>query len=113
MPSAGWGCGWRVLVFRYLNFPRDELHVLAPVSGDDFDWEALRVFVRGEPWPVYEQEPGKLVGVMGWAGHHTYVTDLADGRPQRLRMDKLVRGEVGGGIVRPLLLIAVRNAKLK
>ena len=51
MPSARWGCGWRVLVFRYLDAPRDELHVLALVSGDEFDWEVLRVFVRGEPWP--------------------------------------------------------------
>lgn len=42
MPNGGWGCGWRVLVFRYLNSPRDELHVLAPVSGDDFDWEVLK-----------------------------------------------------------------------
>jgi hypothetical protein len=113
MPSAGWGCGWRVLVFRYLDPPRDELHVLAPVSGDEFDWELLRVFVRGEPWPAYEQEPGKLVGVMGWAGHHTFVTDLTDGRPQRLSMGKLVLGEFGGGADRSLRLIAVREAKLK
>jgi hypothetical protein len=50
---------------------------------------------------------------MGWAGHHTFVTDLTDGRPQRLSMGKLVPGEFGGGVDRSLRLIAVREAKLK
>lgn len=109
VPAGGWGHGWRVLIFRYGDDPREELHVLAPVSGYEFDWETLRIHVRGEPWPEYRHEPGKKTGVMDWAGHHLYVTPEGD-RPQRVSMDKLVPGAFRGGVDRTLLLIAVRNA---
>ncbi|TFI56396.1 hypothetical protein E2493_20385 [Sphingomonas parva] len=111
VPSGGWGEGWRVLVFRYRDGAREELHVLAPVKGDDFDWERLRIHVRGAPWPAYEHEAGKRTGVMAWAGHHTFVV-AGDDPPQRLSMGKLVPGEFGGGVDRGLLLVAVREARL-
>ena len=73
MPADGWGKGWRILVFRLSTPGRPELHVLAPVDGDTFNWKTLRVHVRGEPWPDCTYEAGKQVGVMAWEGHHTYV----------------------------------------
>lgn len=109
MPKGGWGKGWRVLVFRYGDGMREELHVLAPVDGGDFDWETLRLHVRGKPWPEHRREPGKKTGVTGWAGHHTYVV-TSDAEPQRLAMGKLVPGEFGGGTDRGFVLIDVRDA---
>lgn len=111
MPVGGWGKGWRVLVFRFGDGAREELHVLAPVDGDDFDWETLRAHVRGKPWPDHVHEPGKQIGTMDWAGHHTYVI-TSDGREQRLSMRKLVPGEFGGGYDRPFMLKDVRDAGL-
>lgn len=111
VPAAGWGHGWRVLVFRYTDRPRDELHVLAPVRGHEFDWESLRPYTRGlVPWPAYDHAPGKRIGAIGWAGHHTYVVTDGD-PPQRLGMGPLVPGEFKGGVERSLLLVAVRPAR--
>ena len=109
MPAGGWGRGWRVLVFRYVGGAREELHVLAPVDGEGFDWETLRVHVQAKSWPEHAHEPGKAVGVMDWAGHHTYIVH-PDGRPQRLGMGKLVPGEFGGGTDRGFVLVDVRDA---
>jgi hypothetical protein len=109
MPAGGWGRGWRVLVFRYSHAPRDELHVLAPVNGEEFDWETLRLHVRGEPWPQYRHEPGKKTGVMGWIGHHTLVTTPEFGN-QRMGLGRLVPGEFRGGTDVGFTLIDVRDA---
>jgi hypothetical protein len=112
MPPGGWGKGWRVLVFRYAHQPRRQLHVLAPVDGDQFDWEVLRLHVRGAPWPAHAQEAGQLTGVMGWAGHHTCVVTDEYG-PQRLSTGRLVPGEFRGGVDVGLVLIDVREARLE
>ncbi|MEJ6789362.1 hypothetical protein BrevBR_07395 [Brevundimonas sp. BR2-1] len=112
MPPGGWGRGWRVLVFRYGHQPRRQLHVLAPVDGDQFDWEVLRLHVRGAPWPPHTHEAGQQTGVMGWAGHHTYVVTDEFG-PQRLSMGRLVPGEFGGGVDVGFVLIDVREARLE
>lgn len=109
MPQGGWGKGWRVLVFRYAHKPRRQLHVLAPVDGDEIDWEVLRLHVRGEPWPRHTHEAGQQTGVMGWAGHHTYVVTEEFGA-QRLAIGKLVPGEFGGGVDVGFVLIDVRDA---
>lgn len=109
MPAGGWGRGWRVLVFRYSHAPREELHVLAPVDGDSFDWETLRIHVRGEPWPDYRHVPGKKTGVLGWAGHHTYVATPEFGN-QRMGLGRLVPGEFKGGTDVGFVLIDVRDA---
>lgn len=111
MPADGWGQGWRVLVFRYRDHSRDEVHVLAPVKGASFDWEVLRLHVNGEPWPEFAFEGGKLRGTIGWAGHHTYLMTDHD-PPQRLSMGELVPGEFRGGVERTLLLVSVRDANL-
>ncbi|MDP3801091.1 hypothetical protein [Brevundimonas sp.] len=111
MPAGGWGKGWRVLVFRYRPGSRRQLHVLAPVDGDQFDWEVLRRHVRGEPWPDHAHDPGHQKGVMAWAGHHTAVVTEEFG-PQRLSMGKLVPGEFGGGVDVGFILIDVRNANI-
>lgn len=110
MPPGGWGKGWRVLVFRYSHDARRQLHVLAPVDGDGFDWEVLRLHVRGEPWPPHTHEAGHQTGVMDWAGHHTYVVTDEFGA-QRLSMGKLVPGEFGGGVDVGFTLIDVRDAR--
>jgi len=109
MPPGGWGKGWRVLVFRYWNDPGRQLHVLAPVDGDAFDWELLRLHVGGQPWPGYTHEAGRQTGVMGWAGHHTCVVTEEYG-PQRVSMGKLVPGEFKGGVDVGFVLIDVREA---
>ncbi len=112
MPRGGWGEGWRVLVFRYGNRgerPR-ELHVLAPVSGDAFDWERLKRLVRGEIRPVFAHEAGALTGEMRWAGHHIGVTTEAFGT-QRLPMDPLIPGDFRGGVDVGLVLLDVRAAE--
>lgn len=111
MPTGGWGEGWRVLVFRLSTPGRPELHVLAPVKGDTFDWKTLRIHICGEPWPAYKHEAGKQVGVMAWEGHHTYVV-IDDFGPQRLSMGKLVPGEFGGGVDVGLVLVDVRDAAI-
>lgn len=112
MPSGGWGHGWRVLVFQYGDNHTEELHVLAPVAGDEFDWDLLRTHVRGKPWPPFQHELGRLTGVMEWAGHHLYVTANGD-EPQRVSMGKLVPGEFRGGVGRSLLLVEVRYARIE
>ena len=109
MPAGGWGRGWRVLVFRYSHPPREELHVLAPVDGDSFDWETLRLHVRGKPWPDHRHAPGKKTGVRGWAGHHTYVATAELGN-QRMGLGRLVPGEFQGGTDVGFVLIDVRDA---
>ena len=109
MPAGGWGRGWRVLVFRYAHAPREELHVLAPVDGEQFDWETLRRHVRGKPWPEYRHEPGRKTGVMGWVSHHTFVITPEYGN-QRLGLGRLVPGEFGGGTSVGFTLIDVRDA---
>lgn len=113
MPRGGWGEGWRVLVFRLEH--RDEqpreLHVLAPVSGDNFDWEQLKRLVRGEIRPVFAHEAGVLTGEMRWHGHHIGVTTEAFGT-QRLPMDPLIPGMYRGGVVDVcLVLLDVRAAE--
>lgn len=112
MPRGGWGKGWRVLVFRQAHEPRRQVHVLAPVDGEAFDWDLLRLHVRGQPWPQYAHEAGQQTGVMGWAGHHIYVVTEEFG-PQRIPMDKLVPGEFRGGVDVGLILIDVRDAQLE
>ena len=109
MPPGGWGKGWRVLVFRYGHEPRRQVHVLAPVDGDEFDWDLLRLHVRGAPWPEYAHEADRQTGVMGWAGHHTYVVTEEIGA-QRVSMGKLVPGEFRGGVDVSFVLIDVREA---
>lgn len=109
MPRGGWGRGWRVLVFCYAHDARRQLHVLAPVDGDEFDWDVLRRHVRGEPWPPFRHQSGHQTGVMGWAGHHTCVVTDEYG-PQRLSMGKLVPGEFGGGVDVGFILVDVRDA---
>lgn len=110
MPPGGWGKGWRVLVFRYCRpLAKRQLHVLAPVDGDEFDWEVLRRHVHGEPWPDHSHDPGHQTGVMAWAGHHTAVVTEEFGQ-QRLSMGKLVPGVFGGGVDVRFILIDVRNA---
>lgn len=111
MPRGGWGRGWRVLVFRYAHEPRRQLHVLAPVDGEEFDWDVLRHHVRDEPWPRYTHEAGQQTGVMGWAGHHTCVVTEEFGA-QRLSTGKLVPGEFGGGVDVGFVLIDVRDAAI-
>ena len=112
MPRGGWGEGWRVLVFRYGSGgerPR-ELHVLAPVSGNAFDWDRLKRLVQGEIRPVFAHEAGVLTGEMRWHGHHIGVTTEAFGT-QRLPMDPLIPGDYRGGVDVGLVLIDVRAAK--
>ena len=111
VPAEGWGHCWCVLVFR-INRSRDELHVLAPVKGHEFDWDTLRDHVRGRPWPAYAHEPGKRVGFMGWAGHHLFV-EMEGYSPQRVMMSKLVPGEFGGGTSCSLMLAEVRPTELQ
>lgn len=111
MPPGGWGTGWRVLVFRYAHKPRRQLHVLAPVDGDAFDWEVLRLHVRGAPWPQHTHEAGQQTGVMGWAGHHTCVITDEFG-PQRVSMGRLIPGEFRGGVDVGFVLIDVREATI-
>ncbi|NBW21335.1 MAG: hypothetical protein EBR82_76595 [Caulobacteraceae bacterium] len=99
-------------MFRYGNRgerPR-ELHVLAPVSGDAFDWERLKPLVRGEIRPVFAHEAGALTGEMRWAGHHIGVTTEAFGT-QRLPMDPLIPGDFRGGVDVGLVLLDVRAAE--
>jgi hypothetical protein len=109
MPRGGWGKGWRVLVFRYAHEPTRQIHVLAPIDGEQFDWDALRQHVRGEPWPEHVHEPGRETGVMGWAGHHIYVVTEEFG-PQRIPMRRLAPGEFRGGVDVCLVLVDVRDA---
>lgn len=111
MPIGGWGRGWRLLVFRYAHDRRRCVHVLAPVHADQFDWEVLRPYVRGLPWPRHTPEPGQETGVIGWAGHHTYLVTVEFGA-QRLSMGRLVPGEFGGGVDVGFLLVDVRDARL-
>lgn len=112
VPAGGWGEGWRILVFRYTDRPDQDLHVLAPVKGLDFDWETMRPYTRGiVPWPAYDHEPGTRTGFMGWGGHHTFVITDTD-PPQRLSMGKLIPGEFGGGVQRGFLMVEVRKTGL-
>lgn len=109
MPTGGWGKGWRVLVFRYGDGTRREFQVLAPVDGEELDWETLRRHVRGEPWPEWAPKPGQPTGVLGWAGHHLYVTIDPYGN-QRMQMGRLIPGELKGGVDVGFVLIDVRDA---
>ena len=113
VPTAGWGHGWRILVFRYNRQAGNELHVLAPVKGLTFDWETMRPYTREiVPWPAYDHQEGVRVGTLGWAGHHTFA--VIDGYgPQRLSMGSLIPGEFEGGTECSLLLIAVRPTSLE
>lgn len=114
VPPGGWGEGWRILVFQYerRGEPSQRLHVLAPVRGDEFDWDHLKQLVRGEVRPSVQHEADVLTGEMRWAGHHIGVTTEAFGR-QRLPMDKLVPGAFRGGVDVGLILIDVREAHVR
>jgi|GEM_PF-6800492 len=107
MPKDGWGKGWRVLVFRRRG-SKPELHVLAPVDGQAFDWDLLRRHVRGEPWPDYARAEGVRTGVMSWAGHHIGVI-LEDCGFQRIPMEPLIPGLFRGGVDVALTLVDVRD----
>lgn len=113
VPPGGWGEGWRILVFRYArrDEPPQRLHVLAPVSGDAFDWERLKQLVRGEMRPSVQHEAEVLTGEMRWAGHHIGVTTEAFGT-QRLPMAKLVPGAFRGGVDVRLVLLDVRDTQV-
>lgn len=107
-PKAGWGQGWRVLVFRQVPAGH-ELHVLAPVSGLEFDFELLRRQVRGEVRPEHVHRAGVRTAHMAWASHHIYVVNDEIGS-QRIPMDKLIPGEFRGGVLDiGLTLIDVRD----
>lgn len=107
-PRTGWGKGWRVLVFRQVP-AGNELHVFAPVSGLEFDFELLRRQVRGEVRPEHAHRDGVRTADMAWAGHHIYVVNDEIGA-QRIPMDKLIPGEFRGGVLDVgLTLIDVRD----
>lgn len=114
MPKGGWGTGWRVLVFRYDDGgPKtQQLHVLAPVRGEEFDWEVLRLHVRGKPWPSFVHQSGHLRGVLKCAGNHIGVTTDEHGT-QRIPMARLMPGEFRGGVDVNLVLLDVRDADLR
>jgi hypothetical protein len=108
-PKGGWGHDWRVLVFRVSPSGR-ELHVLAPVKGLEFDWELLRLHVRGQARPDHVHRQGVDTAEMAWAGHHIYVVNDELGA-QRIPMNKLIPGEFRGGVLDVgLTLIDVRDA---
>jgi len=108
MPKAGWGEGWRVLIFRQTPSGR-ELHVLAPVKGVEFDWDLLRLQVRGEARPGHVHQTGVQTADMAWEGHHIYVVNDELGA-QRIPMGKLAPGEFRGGVLGVgLILIDVRD----
>lgn len=107
-PRTGWGKGWRVLVFRQTPAGH-ELHVYAPVSGLEFDFELLRRQVRGEVRPEHAHREGVRTAEMAWAGHHIHVVNDEIGA-QRIPMDKLIPGEFRGGVLDVgLTLIDVRD----
>lgn len=111
VPPGGWGDGWRVLVFRCERRGEapQRLHVLAPVRGDEIDWERLKQLVRGEVCPSIQHEAQVLTGEMRWAGHHIGVATEEFGM-QRLPMDKLVPGSFRGGVDVGLVLLDVLDA---
>ena len=109
-PKEGWGEGWRVLVFRQSTSPR-RLHVLAPVKGLEFDWDLLKLLVRGEVLPDHIHESGVSTANMAWGGHHIYVVNDEIGA-QRIPMDRLVPGDFRGGAGMDLVLLDVRAADL-
>jgi hypothetical protein len=78
------------------------------VKGFEFDWDVLREHVRGKPWPAYNHEAGVLTGVMGWAGHHIFVSTEGD-ENERVPMDKLIPGAFRGGVTKTVLLTDVRQ----
>ena len=96
-PKGGWGHGWRVLVFKQLPGGQ-ELHVLAPVSGLEFDFDLLKRHVRGEASPGLAHRDGVRTAAMAWAGHHIGVVNDEIGF-QRIPMDKLIPGEFHGGVL--------------
>ncbi|MBU4135572.1 MAG: hypothetical protein KJ690_04055 [Alphaproteobacteria bacterium] len=107
-PRTGWGQGWRVLVFRQVP-AGNELHVMAPVSGLEFDFELLRGQVRGEVRPEHAHRDGVRTADMAWGGHHIYVVNDEIGA-QRIPMGKLIPGEFRGGVLNVgLILIDVRD----
>lgn len=113
IPKNGWGHGWRLLIFRYMDPPHEEVQVLAPVKGLEFDWDALQPYARGTPWPTYKHEPGKLLGSLNFAGHHNYLV-TADAEPHhRLDRGPLIPGNFGGGSRRSLVLTSVRPVRLE
>ncbi|MFC7380532.1 hypothetical protein [Brevundimonas sp. GCM10030266] len=71
----------------------------------------MRLLVRGEVNLGYVHQADVRTAVMGWAGHHIYVVndDLA---PQRIPMDKLIPGELRGGVDVGLTLVDVREAEV-
>ncbi|MDZ4363093.1 hypothetical protein [Brevundimonas sp.] len=86
---------WRILVLRHRD-TRPDLYVLAPVRGDEFDWDTLRHHVAGRPWPRYTRAIDAETAVLDWIGHHTFITTI-DGISDRLSMDRLVPGKLGTG----------------
>lgn len=114
VPPGGWGVGWRNIVFRYERRGEapQRLHVLAPVRSDEFDWGCLKQLVRGEVCPAVRHDPEVLTGEMRWAGHHIGVTAEGFGT-QRLPMDKLVPGSFRGGVDVGLILLDVRDARVR
>lgn len=99
-----------MLIFRQSTSPR-RLHVLAPVKGLEFDWDLLKLFVRGEVLPDHSHECGVSTANMAWGGHHIYVVNDEIGA-QRIPMDKLVPGKFRGGVGMDLVLLDVRVADL-
>ena len=111
MPRTGWGRGWRTLVFLFDGPGRKELHVLAPVDGDAFDWPLLRDRLSTGDWPVPPAAHGHELGALAGAGHHLYATTSELG-PQRLSTGRLIPGEFGGGTDVRFVLIDVRDPSI-
>lgn len=108
VPRTGWGRGWRTLVFLFDGPGRKELHILAPIDGDAFDWPRLRERLETGRWPMPPAAHAHAIGALAGVGHHLYAT-MTELGPQRLSTGRLIPGEFGGGTDVRFVLIDVRD----